>query len=64
MDHLKQIKPRNVGVLINAALECQYSKVRQTLGLILKACADGVPEYRRYIEELGGSKLLTEDNFD
>lgn len=57
--NVHHIKPRNVGLLINAALECPHQKPKQNLILILKVCAE-VPEFKKYIEELGAAKLINE----
>lgn len=56
---IRHIYPRNMGLLINAGLDTQFSKPKLSLISTIKVCSID-PEYMKYIEELGASKLISE----
>ncbi len=61
--YIKHIKQKNISTLINTALQCKFPRSRQNLIMILKACTD-VPDFKKYITELGGIALIESGEFE
>jgi hypothetical protein len=57
--YTNHIKQKNISTLINAAMSTKFPRARNNIIMILKACTD-VPDFKKYIAELGGNAILNE----